>query len=55
MCNDLREKGTRLARAAAAKDLDASRTALAEVAVSCNRCHATFGQTTRITPFAENP
>jgi hypothetical protein len=55
MCNDLREKGTRLARLAAAKDLDGSRTALAEVAVSCNRCHAAFGETTRITPFADNP
>jgi hypothetical protein len=55
MCNDLREKGIRLARASAAKDLDGSRTALAEVAVSCNRCHATFGEATRITPFADNP
>jgi hypothetical protein len=52
---DLRERGTRLARAAAAKDLDRSRAALLELATACNRCHQTFGQATRITPFAETP
>lgn len=50
---DLREKSTRLARYAAAKDLDRARLALADVATSCNRCHQTFGQPTRIAPFSE--
>ena len=50
---DLREKATRLARLAATKDLDGSRIALADVAVSCNRCHQTFGQATRIVPFSD--
>jgi hypothetical protein len=50
---DLREKATRLARLAATKDLDGSRIALADLAVSCNRCHQTFGQQTRIVPFAD--
>ncbi len=52
---DLRDRGTRLARAAAAKDLERSRAALLELATACNRCHQTFGQTTRITPFSEPP
>jgi hypothetical protein len=50
---DLREKATRLARLAASKDLDGCRIALADVAVSCNRCHQTFGQATRIVPFGD--
>lgn len=54
-CSELREKGTRLARAAAAKDLDGCRAAIAELAVSCNKCHTTFGQATRIVPFADGP
>lgn len=55
MCGELREKATRLARAAAAKDLEGSRAALADVAISCNKCHTAFGQATRIVPFADNP
>jgi hypothetical protein len=55
LASDLREKATRLARAAAAKDLENGRIGLADLAVSCNRCHQTFGQTTRIVPFAEAP
>jgi hypothetical protein len=55
MASDLREKATRLARSAAAKDLERSRIGLADVATSCNRCHQSFGQATRIVPFAEAP
>jgi len=55
MAADLREKSTRLARSAAAKDLEQSRIGLANVATSCNRCHQTFGQATRIVPFGEAP
>jgi hypothetical protein len=55
MATDLRDKGTRLARAAAAKDLERCRVGLADLAVSCNRCHQTFGQATKIVPFAEAP
>jgi hypothetical protein len=50
---ELRSKATNLARSAAAKDLERSRTGLAELAVSCNRCHQAFGQQTRIAPFGE--
>jgi hypothetical protein len=50
---ELRDQATRLARSAAAKDLERSRTGLAELAVSCNRCHQTFGQQTRIVPFGD--
>ena len=50
---DLRDRATKLARAAAARDLDRGRIGLAEVAVACNRCHQAFGQATRVVPFAE--
>jgi cytochrome c556 len=39
---DLRANAAQLAKATAAHDLPKSRTALAGVAASCNRCHETF-------------
>jgi len=50
---ELREAGAALARAAAAKDYQKARSALAGVANVCNRCHQTFRVPTRIDPFAE--
>jgi hypothetical protein len=50
---ELREAGAGLARAAAAKDYQKSRSALAGVANTCNRCHQTFRVPARIDPFAE--
>jgi hypothetical protein len=50
---ELRERATRLARHAAARDLDRCRQALAELAGTCNRCHQSFGVAARVTPFAE--
>ena len=52
---DLREKAARLARSVAAKDLEQCRTGLADLAVTCNRCHQTFGQSMRLVPFADAP
>jgi hypothetical protein len=49
----LREAGVALGRAAAAKDYSKSRTALAEVANVCNRCHQAFQVPARIDPFGE--
>lgn len=49
---ELREAGVALARAAAAKDYAKSRSALADVANVCNRCHQAFRVATRIDPFA---
>jgi cytochrome c553 len=39
---DLRLTATRVARATAGRDLNATKTAFAAVAASCNRCHETF-------------
>jgi hypothetical protein len=50
---ELRDAGSALARAAAAKDYTKSRTALAAVANTCNRCHQTFKVAARIDPFAD--
>ena len=49
---ELRESATSLARAVARRDYDASRTALGQLANSCNRCHQGFQVGTRIVPFA---
>jgi Cytochrome C' len=48
---ELRESGTKLARAAAAKDVLRCRETLVEMAGSCNRCHETFRVATRIRVF----
>lgn len=45
---DLRGSATRLARAAADRDYERSKLGLAELAASCNRCHATFRVPTRL-------
>jgi hypothetical protein len=50
---ELRDAATLLARAAADRDLERSRTGLQAVANTCNRCHQTFGVPTRLTPFAD--
>jgi hypothetical protein len=50
---DLRGAAARLARAAANRDYSTSRTALALMATTCNRCHQSFGVAVRIEPFAE--
>lgn len=50
---DLRDAATLLARAAADRDLERSRTGLQAVAQTCNRCHQTFRVPMRLTPFAE--
>lgn len=39
---DLRDESSKLARAAAARDIGKSRAAFSAVAASCNRCHETF-------------
>jgi hypothetical protein len=49
---ELRESATRLARAAAARDLAASRARLIEVSNACNKCHQTFQIAAQIKPFA---
>ncbi len=51
---ELRGYATTLARAAAAKDYLAARSALADVANTCNRCHQTFRVAIRVDPFAED-
>jgi cytochrome c553 len=50
---ELRDAGTSLARATAAKDYLQARTALAGVANACNRCHQTFRVGVRVDPFAD--
>jgi hypothetical protein len=47
---ELREAAAALSRSAGAQDFAHSRTALAEVANSCNRCHQAFRVATRIGP-----
>ena len=48
---ELREAGTSLGRAAAAKDYVSARAGLAIVANACNRCHESFRVPTRVVPF----
>jgi cytochrome c553 len=50
---ELRDAGSSLARAAAAKDYLQARTALAGVANACNRCHQAFRVGARVDPFAD--
>lgn len=45
---ELRAAATRLARSAADQDYDRCRSGLAELANTCNRCHAKFRVNTRI-------
>lgn len=51
---ELRDSATALARQLAQRDFEKSRTALGQLAGSCNRCHQAFQVQVRITPFA-NP
>lgn len=50
---EMREAAATLARAAAAKDYQKCRSALAGVANTCNRCHQTFQVGVRVDPFAD--
>lgn len=52
---EVRGAATRLARAAAARDYDLSRSVLASLANSCNHCHQTFRVPVRMTPFSGPP
>jgi cytochrome c556 len=47
---DLRDKGSTLARAVAARDIAKGRTALLDVSASCNKCHETFRVEVQIKP-----
>jgi hypothetical protein len=49
---EVRGAATRLARAAAARDYDLSRSVLASLANACNHCHQTFRVPVRMTPFS---
>jgi hypothetical protein len=49
----LRESASNLARRLANRDLERSRTALADVVIRCNNCHQSFRVPTRIGPNAE--
>ncbi|MCE9532456.1 MAG: cytochrome c, partial [Planctomycetes bacterium] len=51
---EMRESATRLARAAAAQDLNTSRSRLIEVSNACNKCHQSFRVATRLSPFRED-
>lgn len=50
---ELRKVATTLATATGSKDYQASRTALVNIANSCNRCHQSFRVPVEIEPFAE--
>jgi hypothetical protein len=52
---DLRQQGTKLAQAVAARDLAKSRLLLQDVAACCNRCHQTFRIPVHIEPQAPVP
>jgi hypothetical protein len=51
---ELREAATRLARAAAARDMAGSRAQLGEMATACNKCHQSFRVPVQLTPFADD-
>ncbi len=48
---EMREAATRLARAAAAQDLNTARARLVEVANACTKCHQAFGVGVVLAPF----
>jgi hypothetical protein len=48
---DLRDKGTAIARSAAARDIDRCRKGLSDLAATCNRCHQTFQVNVKVAPF----
>lgn len=52
---ELRDAAMAVAKATGGRDYDASRNALGDLAVTCNRCHQTFRVTTRVVPFAAAP
>jgi hypothetical protein len=52
---ELRDRATRLAQQAAARDADRCRQGLVELAGTCNRCHQTFRVALRVAPFADAP
>jgi hypothetical protein len=52
---ELRESATALAKTMARRDFEASRTALTQLATSCNRCHQSFQVTVRVAPFKAAP
>lgn len=52
---DLRTAATRLARAAAGRDYDRSRSALLDVAAACNSCHQSFRVSARLSAFGVQP
>jgi hypothetical protein len=51
---DLRSAATRLARAAAERDYERSRSSLQVLATTCNRCHQSFRVAVRLAPFAQS-
>ena len=55
LAGELRERATKLAQHAAARDFDRCRQALTDLSATCNRCHQTFRVPVRVTPFAEAP
>jgi cytochrome c556 len=50
---EMRSVATRLARAAAGRDFEASRAGLVALTNACNRCHQTFRVGKHLEPFAE--
>jgi cytochrome c556 len=50
---ELRDSATALAKQIARRDYEGSRTALGQLANSCNRCHQSFQVAVRIVPFAD--
>jgi hypothetical protein len=48
---ELRDKATKLARSAAARDADRSRRALVDLGGTCNRCHQAFRVNVQVTPL----
>jgi hypothetical protein len=52
---ELRTSAAQLAQSLALKDFEGSRTRLASLAASCNRCHQTFRVQVQIAPFQDGP
>jgi len=53
IAGELRDRGTKLAQQAAARDPDRCRKGLADLAATCNRCHQTFRVEVRVAPTGE--
>jgi len=53
LASELRDRGTKLAKAISEKDANRARQGFADLTATCNRCHQTFRVDAEIVPFTQ--